>query len=139
MILTHQHIAFIEDDIRTRGIHMDDLAENILDHICCSIENDCATNFDEAYQKAIASFGPNGFERTQQQTTFLITLKRKTIMIKTMHILGYLAALLGSMGLLFKVLYWPGANVMITVGILLLNLGFLPLYFIDRYKRAVSK
>ena len=59
-------------------------------------------------------------------------------MKKTMFVLGYIAAALTTFGLLFKVMHWPGANIMLILGVAMLNFGFLPMYFTDRYKKAIG-
>ncbi|WP_417602381.1 GldL-related protein [Owenweeksia hongkongensis] len=138
MELTKQHIEFIQQDIHQKGIAMDDLAESLVDHICCSIENDTEGNFSLAYAKALKAFGEDGLQKIQDETFFLLILKREITMQKSMYIMGYMAAILATTGLLFKMMHWPGANIMLVSGIALLNLGFLPMYFYDRYKRAIS-
>ena len=49
--LTEEQIAFIENDIKVRGITSPDLSIDLLDHICCLIENklDEYRNFDIVY------------------------------------------------------------------------------------------
>lgn len=138
MELTTEQISFISEDIRKRGITMDDLAESLVDHICCAIENDTETDFYTSYLKALEAFGENGLKETQQNTILLLTLKKVTFMKKTMYSLGYIAVFLCSTAILFKVQSWPGASIMLVSGIAILNLGFLPIYFYDRYKRAVA-
>ncbi|QMU31598.1 hypothetical protein HUW48_17240 [Adhaeribacter radiodurans] len=59
-------------------------------------------------------------------------------MKKMMYVFGYIAASLVTTGLLFKLNHWPGATILLVLGIALLNLGFLPLYFYERYKMATS-
>lgn len=59
-------------------------------------------------------------------------------MKKSMFILAYIAVFLSTFGFLFKVMHWPGANIMLALGILFLNLGFLPMYLSHRYKKSYS-
>lgn len=138
MELSEDQIAFIQRDIADRGIQMDELAESLLDHICCVIECDTGSNFNEAYARALAGFGEQGLGRVQQETLLLLTLKRQLAMKRTMYLIGYIAAFLSTTGLLFKIQHWPGAAVMLTLGIALLNFGFLPMYFYNRYKKAAA-
>jgi hypothetical protein len=51
--LTEEQITFIENDIKVRGITSPDLSIDLLDHICCLIENelDEYRNFETVYQK----------------------------------------------------------------------------------------
>ena len=138
MVLTTDQIDFIASDIQDRGVSFDELAESLLDHICCSIESSPEQNFDKAYQKALAAFGEEGLLKTQRRTEYLLIHKRNHQMKKTMFILGYIAVILSTTGLLFKIMHWPGANVMLIMGIAVLNFGFLPMYFRDRYRRAIG-
>lgn len=137
MELTLAQIEFIQRDIHTKGIRFDDLSDSLLDHICCIIEQDPNTDFDSAYKKSLLAFGENGLKTIQNQTIFLLILKRKIIMKKTMYLIGYIALFLSTTGLLFKLQHWPGAAIILTIGIALLNFGFLPMYFYDRYKKAI--
>ncbi len=134
MELTEQQIDFIREDLENKGITFSELNESMLDHICCCIENSSAPSFGQAYNETLKLFGNEGIGQIQKDTIFLLIIKRVLIMKKTMFIFGYIAAILSSTGLLFKLQHWPGAAVLLTLGIVLLNFGFLPLYFYDRYK-----
>jgi hypothetical protein len=59
-------------------------------------------------------------------------------MKKTMYVLGYIAVLLSTTGLLFRTMHWPGASIMLVVGVVLLNVGFLPMFFYNRYKQVAA-
>jgi hypothetical protein len=81
-------------------------------------------------------FGPSAIEKN---TLFLLTIKRELTMKTTMYILGYFAAILLTTGALFKMMHWFPANVLLVVGIALLNFGYLPMYFYSKYQSAVSQ
>ena len=136
MELTTQQIDFIRNEVLKRGITFSDLADSLTDHICCSIENNNSNDFDSAFANAFGSFGSDGLNKIQDDTIKLLTFKKTILMKKTMNILGYVAAFLSTTGLLFKLQHWPGAAIMLTLGIALLNFGFLPMYFYDRYKTS---
>lgn len=139
MELTKEQIAFIKQDIQARGITMDELADSIADHICCAIENDFEKDFIKAYTKALDAFGENGIQQTQKDTTLLLKLKKEIIMKGIMYLLGYLATILCSTSVLFKILHLQGAPQLLVLGVVVLNLGFLPMYFYHRYKRAIAQ
>lgn len=139
MELTTEQIDFIQQDVQQRGVTMHGLTDSLVDHICCVIENNTEDNeFYKAYQKAIETFGMRGLEKTQRDTIFLLNLKKEIIMKATMYLLGYVAIFLCSTAFLFKIMHWPGASVILVLGVVLLNLGFLPMYFYDRYKRSIA-
>jgi hypothetical protein len=54
-------------------------------------------------------------------------------MKRAVYLIGFIASFTLSTGLIFKMMHWPGANIITILGFLL-NLGFLPLYFYDKYK-----
>lgn len=53
-------------------------------------------------------------------------------------IAGLVAISFFGLGSLFKLMYWPGANVQILLGTALLSLVFFPLFFWEQYKQASS-
>lgn len=57
----------------------------------------------------------------------------------TMYSLGFISVFLITTGMTFKIMHWPGANISLVAGVFLLNVGYLPLYFIDRYKRSIQE
>jgi hypothetical protein len=138
MQITKKEIEFIKQDIKEKGILLNDLSDSLVDHLCCSIENDAGNNFHQAYASALDSFGADGLLKIQQETILLLTIKKETAMKKTMYLLGYVAAFFITTGLLFKMQSWTGANIFLTSGIVLLNFGFLPMYFYDKYKNAIN-
>ena len=53
--LSEQQVEFILNDIRRNGIEMEELQQNLLDHICCVIENEMPynSNFEEFYRNIV--------------------------------------------------------------------------------------
>ncbi len=51
---------------------------------------------------------------------------------------GFIAALLIAVGSIFKLLRYPTADMQLVVGLALLNLVFLPLFFYQLYKKAMA-
>ena len=134
--LTEEQIAFIENDIRVRGITSPDLSIDLLDHICCLIENelDEYRNFELVYQQTLLLFGEKGLKEIQDETNRLLTFKHYYFMNSTMKISGYVSSMMILIGSFFKFQHWPGANVMIVVGVFFLATLFLPLLFILKFK-----
>lgn len=134
--LTEEQIAFIENDIRVRGITSPDLSIDLLDHICCLIENelDEYRNFETVYQQILLLFGEKGLKEIQAETNRLLTFKHYYFMNATMKISGYVSSLMILIGSFFKFQHWPGANVLILVGVFFLATLFLPLLFILKFK-----
>jgi hypothetical protein len=138
--LTEEQIAFIENDIKVRGITSPDLSIDLLDHICCLIENklDEYRNFDTVYQETILLFGKNGLKEIQDETNRLLTFKHYYTMNKTMKISGYVSSLMILFGAFFKFNHWPGANIMMVFGVFFFTVLFLPLLFILKFKASAE-
>lgn len=138
--LTEEQIAFIENDIKIRGITSPDLSIDLLDHICCLIENelDEYRNFDAVYQDVLSRFGEKGLKEIQLETNRLLTFKHYYIMNSTMKISGYVSSLLILAGAIFKFNHWPGASIMMVTGMFFLTVLFLPLLFILKFKSTAE-
>lgn len=70
MELTEDHINFIIKDLHRRGIVADGIQEELIDHVCSSVEQKlkAGQRFGEAYQQVIAEFGQEpGLLDTQKQ------------------------------------------------------------------------
>jgi hypothetical protein len=138
--LTEEQIAFIENDIKIRGITSPDLSIDLLDHICCLIENtlDGYRNFDTVYQETLLLFGEKGLKEIQDETNRLLTFKHYTIMNKTMKISGYISSVMILLGAYLKFQHWPGASMLLIVGTFFFTVLFLPLLFILKFKSSAE-
>lgn len=138
--LTEQQIAFIENDIKVRGISSPDLSIDLLDHICCLIEDklDEYRTFETVYQETILLFGEKGLTEIQDETNRLLTFKHHHIMNKTMKISGYISSLMILFGAYLKFQNWPGASFLLQVGVFFLTVLFLPLLFILKFKSSAE-
>ncbi len=138
--LTEEQIAFIENDIKVRGITSPDLSIDLLDHICCLIENklDEYRNFESVYQETILLFGKNGLKEIQNETNRLLTFKHYYIMNSTMKISGYISSLMILFGAFFKLNHWPGASILMVTGVFFFSVLFLPLLFILKFKSSAE-
>lgn len=134
------HIDFILNDISARGVTIEDLQYNLLDHICCIIENNLEENgdFENFYKKTVQSFFKNELKEIEDETISLIIFKNYYTMKKAMIISGAVSASFFTTGLIFKFLHWPGAGIMLILGIGILSLVFLPLMFLLKVKEKQS-
>lgn len=69
--LTDQHIDYIIRDLNYRGIVVEGFQDEVVDHICSSVEIEIGKGkrFIDAYHEALKSFGnTSGLRRTQHQT-----------------------------------------------------------------------
>lgn len=136
--LSDQQTDYILSDIRRRGVEMEDLQLNLLDHICCLIEQNLkeGEDFEAFYKQTIPKFFKHELWEIEQETITLLTFKNYYAMKKTMITSGAVAviALLG--GSFFKIMHWPGAGVMLVFGIGILCFLFLPLMFLLKAREA---
>ncbi|MCZ4409984.1 hypothetical protein O3Q51_14275 [Cryomorphaceae bacterium 1068] len=141
MKLSEEQIIFIRKTLMDEGIQNESLTDDVLDHICCVVEVllKRGKNFDEALNEAIDDLAPNGLIDLEIQTRYLLNSKRTITMKKLMYLIGFLGAATLSSGMIFKLMHWPGANVMSVVGLVALVFVFVPLLALDFYRYEVSK
>ncbi len=71
---------------------------------------------------------------------FLLKVRENTVLRdRIIYALGTVAAMLFSMAILFKIMYWPGANVMGVSVVVLMGCVFLPIYFVSGIRNAETK
>lgn len=134
--ISDQQIDYILNDISARGVEMESLQQNLLDHICCIIENNLEENgdFESFYQKTIETFYKDQLWEIEEETLQLLTFKNYYTMKKVMIVSGTFSAAAMILGILFKFLHWPGAAALIILGIGASSLIFLPLLFTLKLK-----
>ncbi len=130
----------IKTDLVGLGLTYDRLIDDVLDHVCCLVEEymDSGHDFESSYRLVLQSIGDKRLPEIQHQT-FLNLDKKYQRMKNFTYIFGLSSALLTIIGALFKKMHWPGASILVTVGIVLVVLVFLPLYFITKQREQVEK
>lgn len=120
--LTDKQVDIISQRIVSGGVDNLGLQNNLLDHYCCFIETemDKGVDFDTAYKIAFKAITPNGMHEIQDELFFLLTFKKQVSMKRIIYGSGFLAAFAISMGIMFRTMHFPGANVFMCVGFLAL-------------------
>lgn len=138
--LSEAEIDFIIDDIRARGIEMESLQNDLVDHICCLIERnpEATGDFRRCYAATVVTFFRDDLKEIEAETKLLLNNKHYYTMKKLMIISGVAATILLSTGIILKFLHMPGAAIGIFTGIILFSLVFLPLMFTFRAKEQQS-
>jgi hypothetical protein len=136
--ITDEQIDYILDDIRRRGIETEDLQYNLLDHICCIIEQEFKENddFERFYQRIIPKFYKKELREIEEETINLLTFKNYYTMKKLMMLSGTFSVIAFIVGSFFKIMYWPGAGPLLISAIVVFSLLFLPLLFLLKTKEA---
>ena len=139
--LSEQQIEYILNDIRRNGVEMEDLQLNLLDHICCIIEQNLkeGDDFEDFYRKTVKQFCKHELWEIEEETIILLTIKNYYVMKKSMIISGTISVAALLFGSFFKIMHWPGANVMLLLGIGTLCLIFLPLMLLLKTKETDDK
>ena len=130
----------IRADLVSRGLTYDRLIDDMLDHVCCMVEESMeeGSDFESSYDQVLDSIGDKRLPEIQHQT--LLNLDKKFQRMKNFtYVFGLTSAILTIIGSFFKKMHWPGAGILITVGLVLIVLVFLPLYFINSYKEQGEK
>jgi len=135
MSLSAYQIGIIRNVIGKSKITLPTLCDDVLDHLCCAVEDRITQgiNFEMALQAAIHELAPEGLDKIQQETVSLLNSKT-IIMKKLMYVIGLLATISLSMGVMFKLLHMPGGEQLLNFGFFAFILLFLPLYMYDRFK-----
>jgi len=139
--LNDKQIDFILNDISARGVKTEDLQYNLLDHVCCIIENELKEtgNFEQFYNQTINRFYKKELAEIEDETQLLLTFKHYYTMKKIMMISGFFSATLLLAGAYFKLMHWPGANVMMIIAFLCFSAFFLPLMFTLKLREKTEK
>ncbi len=134
--ITDEQVDFILDDIKANGVILEDLQNNLLDHICCIIEHEMpeGEDFYGFYRKILPRFFKHSLKEIQEETEILLTFKHYYAMKRTLKISGIASALFTIAGATLKTFHWPGANICIILGGILFCLVFLPLMIALKFR-----
>jgi len=82
--LSDKQIDYILNDIGARGVGMESLQHNLLDHVCCIIEQNLEENgdFERFYESTIRTFYKDALWEIEEETLTLLTFKNYYTMKK---------------------------------------------------------
>jgi hypothetical protein len=130
--LKEEQIDFILNDIRARGIELEDLQSNLLDHVCCIVEENLkdGDDFERFYFETIKRFFKKDLFEIEEETISLLTFKNYYVMKKIMMRSGAISATLSIAGIVMKLFHLPGASPCVILGVLGFSFLFLPLLLV---------
>lgn len=139
--VSDEQVDFILHEIEARGVTIEDLQWNLLDHMCCIIENEMSEtdNFDQFFQRLLPRFFNDNLREIQEETELLLTFKHFYAMKKTLNISGLLAAGFTFLGSVLKILHMPGAGISFVLGVGFFSLIFLPLMIALKFRDEGTK
>lgn len=127
--LNSSQVDRVNDELILYGATYGELREGLLDHVCCMVEElieSEALDFDQAFERAIKQFDLSQIRIIQESTLYLLNTKINN-MKKTVGIIGILTALMTIFGVVFKLNHWPGANILLVLGLAITSLVVFPL------------
>jgi len=138
--ISEKEITKVSDDIDRLGLTYTRLKNELLDHVCCNVENYMRSGltFNEAYRKVKREIGSRRIMQVQDATLYLINQKYRR-MKRLMLVLGISTAVIIIVGTVFKMLHWPGSGILLTLGIVTLSLAFIPLFVMVRIRDTREK
>ena len=139
--LTDEQVEYVLNEIKARGVTIEDLQYNLLDHMCCIIENEMRDE-DDFYQFVNAVF-PRFFNEKlveiEKETILLVTFKNYYAMKKTMYLTSVLVTAFMILFSLFKIFHLPGAGALFVITVVLFSSLFLPLVILIKLKDESKK
>jgi hypothetical protein len=138
--LSDEQIEFILNDIRNKGISMEDLQEDLLDHICCLIEEQLkeGDDFETGYNTIIKQFYKKNLYEIEEETMLLLRFKNYYTMKKLMIISGMISVAAFVFGSIFKLMQWPGTVIFLVAAMVITSLVFLPSLFFVKSREITS-
>jgi hypothetical protein len=133
--LTKAHIETIRIRLEQSGITISLLKDDLLDHICCAVEDqiDAGLDFDKSFEMALADLAPKGLSDIEEQT-FLMLNNKLIPMKKLTYVFGMLGCMLIVIGWLMMFLHWPGSFQVGTLGAAVFVLMFLPMLAVSKFR-----
>ena len=140
MLLDKNQLELIEADVRIAKITLFHLSDELIDHICCEVENQMRLGhpFEQAYALIKEQTGIKTLKKIQEDTRFLID-KNYRLMKTTMKITGTISLALIGMGTVLKIFHFPGAGICLVLGFALLCLVFFPAAVYLNYSEGTIK
>lgn len=141
MRLSEEKVEWLANKIASSTISSTTLRDDLLDHFCCTVEHfmQKGLSFEDAFEKAKIEIAPNGLNEIQKETVFLLNNSNTIKMRKLMFAFGLIFAIMLSLGSLFKLMYWPYANMLLMIGILGMGFVFLPLVLTYMLRNSAQK
>lgn len=139
--VSDEQVDFILREVQARGVTIEDLQWNLVDHMCCIIENEMSEDEDFYlfFEQLLPRFFSDNLREIEEETELLLTFKHFYAMKKTLIYSGLTASFFTVIGSLFKVMHWPGASISFVLGIGIFSLIFLPLMITLKLRDEVGK
>lgn len=141
MRVSTDQVKVIRTVIDESNISIETLRDDLLDHLCCTVEiiMEHGKDFNTALEEAIRDLAPHGLEEIQLETVFLLNSKNIIRMKKVMYSVGLISSVSISVGFLMKLLHLTGANEITSFGLLTFGFLFIPMVAINHFGMAIKR
>lgn len=135
-IIKDEYIDFILNDISKKGVVINDLKENILDHVCCIIEKEMPADADfyTFYEEVIPRFFNNDLKEIQKETDYLLSSKYIDVLTSVLKVSGLVSVVVLILGMYYKLNHLQGTGILLLTGVVLFSLVFLPVLILLKFK-----
>ncbi|GHN01541.1 hypothetical protein WSM22_30300 [Cytophagales bacterium WSM2-2] len=139
MDLTQENISHIKSIVDASAVSRVEMKDNLIDHLCCAVESKmkAGIQFEDAIVKALNELAPHGFKAIEFETFLLLNAKKIT-MKKLTYFTGLAFSVFASVGMLFKIQHWTGANELLMLGFAGLAVVFAPLLIVTKRSSTSS-
>lgn len=136
MNLTDEHLKAIRTIIERSDIRIKTLGDDLMDHLCCAVEERMknSVSFESALQEVLEEFAPNGLEKIEDETIYLLNFNRNTHMKKIMYLVGLLTAMSMSLGFMFRTFAWRGGPELLNYGMYGFVFIFVPMVTVNYFR-----
>lgn len=138
--LSDKETAFIRLEVKKCGISFSHLEDELIDHLCCLTEEylNEGFSFEEAFKRVRKDIALDSLKDIEIQTLLLINKKLRAMKttLKISGIAGLACIIIASV---FKVLHWPGASILLTLGFLILAFAYIPVLAFALKKEKLLK
>ena len=139
--LADTQVHQIENDLTEEGVEMQSLLEDLVDHLCTSIEEDMSTgtDFDTAYARSRERLISGSAREIQNETTFLLHYNHLLVMRKLMFFSAFAWLFLWLISALFNMLHLQGGGQLVMISGIILGVLSLPSYILYRRQQPGEK
>ncbi len=122
--------------ILTSNIKDEDLKHELLDHICCSIEEKICQgfSFEMGYRAALEAVAPKGIKEIEDELTLVLAYNPQMFMKRILYIATFLTTFLHTLHFLFQHTKLTHSHLFYQAGFYILLLVILPSLSIITYR-----
>jgi hypothetical protein len=140
MTLSPEQTSYVRKYVDQNNIRIYTLRDDVLDHICCSVEFkiDEGKTFEDSLREAVDELAPEGLRKLEFETILLLESKN-ILMKKFMYFIGLITTIAMSMGFTFRILRLPGGFELLNYGFLAFAFIFLPMVTYNNFRMNVKR